>query len=168
MNQLESSNQVTTPTTRIHDNAKRAWKLSGFLWGWIFYFIPAILFMIYAVEDNFSILFPAISAPFAFSLHLLITFVFPKIRWKRWHYDVSEQGVDLQRGIIITKRTIVPINRVQHVDTKQGPIYRKYGLSSISLSTAATTHEIPALDEETAASLRELISELVRKVKEDV
>lgn len=49
-----------------------------------------------------------------------------------------------------------------------GPIYRKYGLSSISLSTAATTHEIPALDENTASELREIISDLVRKVKEDV
>ena len=102
------------------------------------------------------------------TLHLLMTIIFPKIRWKRWRYEVDEKGVDLQRGIIITKRTIIPINRIQHVDTEQGPIYRKYGLSSISLSTAATTHEIPALDDETANALRNMISELVRKVKEDV
>ena len=30
--------------------------------------------------------------------------------------------------------------RVQHVDTEQGPILRKYDLSSITISTAATSH----------------------------
>ncbi len=156
------------PSTRINENAIKAWKLTGFLWGWILYVVPGFLYLIYTFENNISWLLPVISAPITFILHMLIAFIFPKIRWKRWRYEVTEKGVDLQRGIIITKRTIIPINRVQHVDTKQGPIYRKYGLSSISLSTAATTHEIPALDDETANSLRTMISELVRKVKEDV
>ena len=115
-----------------------------------------------------SWLYPVVSALIAFIIHLSLIFVFPKIRWRRWRYSVSERGIDMYRGIIVHKRTIVPINRVQHVDTKQGPIYRKYGLSSISLSTAATTHEIPALDDETANHLRSLISELVRQAKEDV
>jgi membrane protein YdbS with pleckstrin-like domain len=163
-----NSAEVQLPSSRIHENAIKAWKLSAFIWGWALYIAPGLFYLIFTVEENFSWLFPVISAPLAFVLHLLITLVFPKIRWKRWRYEVTEKGIDLQRGIVITKRTIVPINRVQHVDTKQGPIYRKYGLSSISLSTAATTHEIPALDDETANSLRIMISELVRKVKEDV
>ena len=109
-----------------------------------------------------------VAGPTAFLVHILLIFIFPKVRWSRWRYDVNEQGVDMYRGIIILKRTIVPVNRIQHVDTKQGPVYRKFGLSSISISTAATTHEIPALDDETAERLRGMISELVRKVKEDV
>ena len=156
------------PSLRIHKNSIKAWKLTGLIWGWSLYLLPAFLIYLTITEENFNPWYILISMVIVVSLHLLMTIIFPKIRWKRWRYEVDEKGVDLQRGIIITKRTIIPINRIQHVDTEQGPIYRKYGLSSISLSTAATTHEIPALDDETANVLRNMISELVRKVKEDV
>ena len=156
------------PETRIHENAIKAWKISTFLYGFLIYLIPGFFYFLFTSGAPISWLIPAIAAPVALSLHLVLIFVFPKVRWKRWRYDVGEKGIDMHRGIIIRKRTMVPINRVQHVDTKQGPIYRKYGLSCISMSTAATTHEIPALDDQTAAQLRGLIAELVRKVKDDV
>ena len=158
----------TLPETRIHKSAIKAWKISAVFYGIPLYVLPALLFALYKVEPAVDFWYPVIAAPLTIVVHLFLIIVLPKIRWKRWRYSVSEQGVDMFRGIIVHKRTMVPINRVQHVDTKQGPIYRKYGLSSISLSTAATTHEIPALDDETANHLRSLISELVRQAKDDV
>ncbi len=158
------------PSIRIHQDAIKAWKLSGLIFGATFYVIPIYLWFIFSPTLGMNMdLFLAIgSSILAITIHIFFGLILPNIRWKRWSYEVSEKGIDLQRGIIITKRTIIPINRVQHVDTAQGPIYRRYGLSSISLSTAATTHEIPALDDETAIALRTMISDLVRKVKEDV
>lgn len=158
----------TFPSTKIDENAIKAWRISAFLYVLPLYALPALFYFMYVTGNGFPVLISIISAPVTVIIHLILTVIFPKIRWKRWAYEVNEQGVDMMRGIIVRKRTMVPINRVQHVDTKQGPIYRKYGLSSISLSTAATTHEIPALDDQTANELRNLISELVRKVKEDV
>ncbi len=155
------------PQTRINRNAIKAWRISNLLIGLLLYVIPGLLF-IPATYGDISIIIPIIAGPSVLVIHLFLIFVFPKIRWNRWRYDVNEKGVDLYRGIIILKRTVVPVNRIQHVDTKQGPVYRKFGLSSISISTAATTHEIPALDDDTAAQLRGMISELVRKAKEDV
>ncbi|MFV1884560.1 MAG: PH domain-containing protein [Balneola sp.] len=155
------------PETRINENAIKAWRISAILFGLILYAVPGVLFFLY-LNGALQVIAPMVAGPAAFFTHLFLIFVFPKIRWSRWRYDVTEQGVDMYRGIIILKRTVVPVNRIQHVDTKQGPIYRKFGLSSISISTAATTHEIPALDDETAAQLRAMISDLVRKAKEDV
>ncbi|QDP39144.1 PH domain-containing protein [Radiobacillus deserti] len=100
-------------------------------------------------------------------LSLLAIFVIPKVKWARWSYEVFEQEVDLQRGLII-KRTLVPMIRVQHVDTKQGPILKKFGLATVTISTAATKHEIPALREEEAYELRDRISVLARVDEEDV
>ncbi|VXA99537.1 resistance to heterologous antibiotics [Bacillus sp. 349Y] len=94
--------------------------------------------------------------------------VVPDVRWKRWRYEVREQEIELQRGIFIVKRTLVPMVRVQHVDTVQGPILKKYGLSTITISTAATVHEIPALDTEEADGLRDSISQLARVAEDDV
>jgi hypothetical protein len=155
------------PDKRIDENAIKAWKITAAIWSAFLFVIPGGLYAIYEFGD-LPVIYPIIAGPVSVLLYTIIVFVLPKFRWKRWYYDVDEQAVDMLRGIIFRKRTLVPVNRIQHVDTKQGPIYRKFGLSSINISTAATTHEIPALDEETATQLRNNISELVRRVKEDV
>ncbi|TDQ36736.1 PH domain-containing protein [Aureibacillus halotolerans] len=94
---------------------------------------------------------------------IAIVVIIPSVRWKRWRYEVMEEEVDLQEGVFITKRTLIPMVRVQHVDTSQGPFLKRYGLSTVTISTAATTHEIPALPQEEAAQLRDQIARLARK-----
>ena len=98
----------------------------------------------------------------------LAIFFVPEIRWRRWSYQVDEHEVDLQSGIFIITRTLVPIKRVQHVDTRQGPILRSYNLADVTISTAATTHRIPALNEEVADRVRDKISKFARLAEEDV
>lgn len=165
------------PTSRIHKNAIKAWTVNALLFGLI-WFIPAAFYAGITISNNFSnsspwhkgIDWPLFLGLFLIALiiYIVIAGVLPKLRWKRWKYEVSDNGIDMLRGIIIKKRTVIPINRVQHVDTRQGPVYRKFELASVAISTAATTHEIPALDNDTADELRNTISILVRKVKSDV
>ncbi|WP_175486849.1 PH domain-containing protein [Sediminibacillus halophilus] len=95
-------------------------------------------------------------------------FLIPAIKWRRWRYQVFEQEIDIQHGIFIIKRTLVPMIRVQHVDTKQGPLLKRFKLATVTISTAATTHEIPALLEEEASDLRDKISQLARVDEDDV
>lgn len=95
-------------------------------------------------------------------------YLFPKIRWKHWLYEVREQEIEIQQGLFIVKRTLIPMVRVQHVDTSQGPILKRYHLANISISTAATTHTIPALSIKEADQLRIQISKLARVAEEDV
>ncbi len=171
MQQFENSTEVSAeipgqPTKRIHESAIKAWTVTSGLFG-LMWFIPAGVYVGISVNHIDWLLFSAILV-ISLSLYLLTVLVWPKLRWRRWKYDVSAREIDMLRGIIFQKRTLVPINRVQHVDTRHGPVYRKFGLSSVTISTAATTHEIPALDNATADELRNTISILVRKVKEDV
>jgi uncharacterized protein len=98
---------------------------------------------------------------------VLSVLIIPNVRWKRWRYEVFEHEVEIQQGVFIITRTIIPMMRVQHVDTKQGPILRAYHLASVTISTAATVHEIPALDLDEADELRDFISKLAR-VDDDV
>ncbi|MDD4802506.1 MAG: PH domain-containing protein [Syntrophomonas sp.] len=102
------------------------------------------------------------------ALAIFDVFFKPEIIWKTWRYDVSEQEIDLFHGIFIKTRTLIPMVRVQHVDTQQGPLLRHFGLSTVTISTAAGTHQIPALADDVASSLRDSISELARVVDEDV
>lgn len=98
----------------------------------------------------------------------LYVFIIPSLRWKWWRYEVRENEIEIQKGLFIIERTLVPMIRVQHVETKQGPLMRKNDLASVEISTAATTHEIPALDRAEAEHLRHYIAQMVTLVKEDV
>jgi membrane protein YdbS with pleckstrin-like domain len=91
----------------------------------------------------------------------------PALRWRTWRYGIGEREVDLQRGWWTRTRTLVPMARIQHVDTARGPLQRRFGLASVVLYTAAGANEIPALDEATAAAARERIASLAN-VREDL
>ena len=94
--------------------------------------------------------------------------VSPRIQYTTWRYDVTPTDVDLYRGVFVKKRTLVPLVRVQHVQTKQGPILRAHGLASVTVSTAGESFEIPGLAEDEAERLRDRVAELARLAKEDV
>lgn len=118
-----------------------------FEWSWLVYIIAALVVVLYG---------------------WLFIYFFPKVRWSRWRYEVRETEIELQHGIFIVKRTLIPMVRVQHVDTAQGPILKKYDLSAISISSAATVHSIPMLAAEEADELRNRISALAKVAEDDV
>jgi hypothetical protein len=101
------------------------------------------------------------------ALHgILSTLVIPKLRYRYFRYAIRQHELELQRGVWVIKRTLVPLVRVQHVDTRQGPLGRMFGLSSVTVSTAASTHEIPALGDDVAGALRDHISALARSARD--
>ncbi|ADU94092.1 PH domain-containing protein [Geobacillus sp. Y412MC52] len=91
----------------------------------------------------------------------------PPLRQRRWRYDIREEEIDIQRGVWSTRRTLIPMARVQYVDVRQGPLLKRYGLASIAVFTAAAAHEIPALPMEEAERLCCLIAEWAKVADED-
>ena len=94
--------------------------------------------------------------------------VLPPIRYQRWRYQLTEDYLEIALGIVWRKRFIIPFIRVQNTDTRQGPIMRAFGLSSVTVATAAGNHEIPGLDVEQAEQVRDRAAELARLAREDV
>lgn len=102
-------------------------------------------------------------------LHLIVeVIILPERSWRRWRYYINEDEIHLRYGVLIVKQTVIPMVRVQHVDTKQGPFLRRYGLAGVTFSTAAGSHEIPALSVEVADEVRDAIARLARVSDEDV
>lgn len=99
---------------------------------------------------------------------VLFAFVIPPVRYARWRYQISDDFLEIMTGIVWKKRTVIPFIRVQNTDTKQGPLMRLFGLSSVTVSTAAGEHEIPGLDVRVADELRNRAAELARVAREDV
>ncbi|WP_419954718.1 PH domain-containing protein [Neobacillus niacini] len=158
---------ILEPQKRISVKALTVWRISGAIKIAISWILAGVaIYLLHIFKGPFWI------SPLLIAIELIssyfIIYLLPSLRWKRWRYDVREEEIELQEGIFIVKRTLIPMVRVQHVDTVQGPILRNYQLASIIINTAATAHEIPALEESEAEELRRFISNLARVADEDV
>lgn len=158
---------ISQPENRISRKALSVWRISGAL-GTLFIWAPSALVAVLTGVFGWPLWIPAALCLIAVAATAFMVFVFPPLKWKRWRYEVREQEVELQSGIFVVRRSLVPMARVQHVDTFQGPILRRYGLSTVMIFTAATIHEIPALEEGEAELLRMKISRLARVADDDV
>ena len=94
-----------------------------------------------------------------FALSVLIL---PRLAYRRWRFGIDDEEIDLQRGRVWIERVLVPMARVQHVDSEVGPLERRLGLASVWVHTAAGAFKIPALDAERARELRVRIARLAR------
>lgn len=102
------------------------------------------------------------------TLLVLFWVVITPLRYIRWRYAISQDFLEIKRGIIVHKHTVVPFIRVQNTDTRQGPLLRMMGLASVTVSTAAGSMEIPGLPANEAETLRDQAAEFARLAKEDV
>lgn len=155
------------PKHAIDPQAVNVWKISAAIYLGILWLI-IITFVVFAVLWDWSFVYVTSAILITVLLNYLFIFLFPKLRYRRWRYEIFEQEIYIQHGIFIRTRTLIPMIRVQHVDTEQGPIMKRFHVASVSISTAATTHIIPALSEENASDLRDRISQLARVNEDDV
>ena len=81
----------------------------------------------------------------------------PAIAYRYASYRVDDLGIEIRRGVVWRSITNVPRSRVQHTDVSQGPLERKFGLGTLVIHTAGTTHSkvtLEGLEHETARRIR--------------
>lgn len=83
-------------------------------------------------------------------------------------FRISERDLATRKGWLFRTSTTTPYTRVQHVDTKQNPVQRHFGLTTVVVHTAADEHEIAALDTAEAERIVALITERVAVAKDDL
>ena len=154
------------PSERLDPRAKQLWRVEAAI-GAAFLLLPAAG-VTWALRQLVEAPLWVVALPGAFWLvvTLLSVIVSPGARWRRWRYEIGDTEVDLQRGRYYVTRTLVPLARVQHVDTQQGPIERSMGLSSVVFYTAAGANRIPALATPRADEVRDRIAALTRTADE--
>jgi membrane protein YdbS with pleckstrin-like domain len=161
------------PQERLNKKMIRVWRTSGLI-GTAFIavlvFIAVLLIWFNAESEDMKTFTLILIGAVILTVVCLIVFVIilPPIRWARWRYEVLEDEIDIFKGIIVYKRIIIPLIRVQFTDTSQGLIMRPFGLASVNVSTAAGKQTIPGLLLDDANSLRNRVAELAKQVHEDV
>jgi membrane protein YdbS with pleckstrin-like domain len=148
--------EIPEPSQRLAPQARWAWRLS-----WAAGCIVALV-VLGMVAGRLPGPWQTIGMA-ALAVALLAgTPVVPELRWRRWRWEVREHEIDLQRGVLVVRRTLIPMARVQHVETERGPIGQALGLSTVEIHTAAGSHQIPLLRDLDAGLMRARIAELAR------
>lgn len=89
--------------------------------------------------------------------------VWVHLRFRVWEFQVRDDALYLERGVVTTVRTVAPHVRIQHVDTSRGPIERVLGLSTLVVYTAGSRGadvSIPGLTPAEASDLQGRVKEL--------
>ena len=93
---------------------------------------------------------------------LAFVVVVPSLRWRNWRWEVRPEAIDIRHGTFTIRRTLVPMLRVQHVDTTRGVVEQSLDLATVVVHTAAGSHRIPLLSVKDAAEVRDRIADLAR------
>ena len=83
---------------------------------------------------------------------------YPAARVKR--YAIREQDVLFHEGLLWKSTTVVPRNRIQHIETENGPLERWYGLVTLKCYGAGGQQAdlvIPGLEEQLGQQLRQYL-----------
>lgn len=85
----------------------------------------------------------------------------PHLRWARFRFGVREHDLLVESGVLLRHTVSIPRDRIQHVDTRQGPLERMLGVSRVIVYTAAgmaADGSIPGLEEAEANRLRDTLA----------
>ena len=85
------------------------------------------------------------------------------LRHRRFRFELREDDLYLERGVLVHVSTVVPYVRVQHVDSRRGPLERATGLASTVVYTAGSRGadvRVPGLSPTRADGLRDRLRDL--------
>src|SRR5690625_3333226 len=101
------------PKRQIAKDAIKAWRIMATIYMTI-YFLITFAFGVVSLKFQLPILFSIIALIIGIIGVYAFIFLIPKLRYRRWRYEIFEQEIYIQHGILIVTRTIIPMIRVQH------------------------------------------------------
>ncbi|MDD3224518.1 MAG: PH domain-containing protein [Clostridium sp.] len=150
---------------KINKNAIKAWIIGRTITNVIFiaaYAVGIYLFLFPKIQ-NMRLLKDILNI-LTVTIILIATtdsFIWPFLEYKQWKYGIFEDKIELIEGIIIRKRTIIPISRIQNLKIEQGPIERMCKITSVKIITAGGTHKIPAMEVKHAEKITDNLKRII-------
>ncbi len=137
----------------LHPNVRKLWQVIGLIVA-----VPAVAAVLVGAA--------LFDLPFLLSVAACLVVVLPalavpKLAYRRWRYAIRERDLYTSKGAIWHVETLVPFDRIQFVESRQGPLDRAFDLTQVIVYTAAgKAAAIPGLDEATAEAIREDLSKV--------
>lgn len=94
--------------------------------------------------------------PLGVAAATLWTVWYPRARYQRWRWRLTDLALELRHGVILHRLEVVPYFRIQQIDVTQGPLDRLLDLSSLQVTTAAASGsvELPGIAAADAPAVR--------------
>ncbi|MFB6228727.1 MAG: PH domain-containing protein [Halobacteriales archaeon] len=149
----------------LHPRVRLQWILTAFVTASVLASVVVVIAVAVDVVSIPSYVPPAVGTTLGLAgvLHALA-------RFDRWRYEIQEDALYLERGVITEVETAVPFVRVQHVDTQRDPIARLLGIASVVVYTAGSRGAdvtVPGLTPDRAETLRNRLRELAVESEPD-
>jgi membrane protein YdbS with pleckstrin-like domain len=129
---------LRAPAYRVHRTAVWLWAAEGLLFSVLV--AAVVLVLSVALPDDVP---AGVSVPLAVARWLLVPLVLlavvvePLWRYRVHRWEVTADAVYTLEGWLNRTWRIVPVSRIQTVDTTRGPLQQLLGLASISVRTAS-------------------------------
>jgi membrane protein YdbS with pleckstrin-like domain len=137
----------------------RLWRIEAAIWWGVALLVGggiAVLMLVTGTGELVAVLILV-----ALVLLAVLAVVGPSVRYRAWRYEVGDEGLLLEHGVVTRTTSLTPFRRIQHVDVASGPIERSLGLGHLVLHTASATTDasIPGIPLDEADHLRSVILE---------
>jgi hypothetical protein len=140
------------PPRRLARSAPWVWRLQqAFNWTLV---TVAVLFIAGEADLSSSL------ALIPLGILVVAVTVAPTLRWRSWRWDVQPDAIEIRHGVLRIRHTVIPMVRVQHVDTTSDFLAQAFSLATVEIHTAAGSHKIPLLTDVDAEGVRQRITEL--------
>lgn len=170
MTEFENENKAINSLPSIEDieyhPLQKSYLTVSVLASLIFYCIPiiAICILLFIGQNEVPNLVMYIGIALVIIL-FIISLVSKILGFPHKLYGLRTQDIIYKSGLIWRNETIVPFNRIQHVEITQGPLERKFGISKLKVFTAGGSQSdlvIPGLIDQEANRIK---SFLIEKIK---
>ena len=147
---------------RLHPRALKFWRIQALL-SVILAVLPATVAMGFLIGSAVSNALGVALVVLVSSGAIWMALWLPKLAYDRFGYAIREHDFYVERGVLLKRRTAIPLSRIQHVDTHQGPLEQVMKLSQLHVFTASGMSAdgcLPGLSKEMADSLRDQLATL--------
>lgn len=142
-------------TEHLDPKVERLWQVNAAL-GWVLWIALAVVALLVLERSPWwALIVPALAVPYVL--------IVPPRRYRRFTFRVGEADVRVAQGWLWQMESVVLHSRIQHVDTRQGPVERMMGLATVVVFTAGSVGamvSIPGLDSARADALRDQLVRL--------
>lgn len=154
--------KIPEPQKRISKKAINVWRVTDLIQNLIgLIIIGGLIFSFYYFDwINWIGIVLYVLLGFVLVIMIYELTIRPVLLQKTWRYDIDRNYIQLKHGFINKRSLIIPMSRVEYVNTNQGPILRHYNLSVLTIGTITSANQIPAIPVAEARKIRELIVHL--------
>ena len=149
---------------RLHPHIQSVWRIRYAIWAAIAVIGAGVRDVASWISDSGNFPPPGVLTLIAIVGGVAVILIVPRLRYRYWKYELREEELFLEYGVLTRVRTVVPLGRVQHLDVSQGVLEREFELGRFIVHTAGTrasTVEIPGLHIDEANHLHDTVKGFV-------